>query len=114
MSVKAGEALRALKNTSFKSSKNVYWATAKEADDQLWLVVLPTTHEAVKEFRARIARGVVAPDNPWVAEFGDVHEEWVRLFERKAHDAATRGDKSRAGVDTKCGGSRRRTWCRSP
>ena len=86
MSVKAGEALRALKNTSFKSSKNVYWATAKEADDQLWLVVLPTTHEAVKEFRARIARGVVAPDNPWVctsSSNGKMSGDWLYWLSEK-------------------------------
>ena len=29
---------------------------------------------------------------------GAFHRSAVRLFERKAHDAATRGDKSRAGV----------------
>ena len=68
MSVKASETLRKLTKSSFKGSRNVYWATAREADDMLWLVVLGPAHEAVKEFKARVARGTIPPDAPWVRD----------------------------------------------
>ena len=98
MSVKASEQLRKLKNTSFKGSRNVYWATAREADDMLWLVVLGPTHEAVKEFKARVDRGTIPPDAPWVTCVADVIDHWLGLFDRGAHAAEQRGDKQRAGV----------------
>ena len=96
--VRAGANLRLLNAKSFKASQHVYWCTAREADDCLWLVVLKPTHSAVKEFGARSARGTVPPNNPWVMHVSEVLEHWLGLFGRDVHSAEQRGDRSRAGA----------------
>lgn len=83
----------------YKFSTNVYWVTSREASDLLWLQVLPPKHEAVKEFKSRVARGG-GLDKEWMGNHANCIDEWLGLFQRKALDgpyAATRGDKKCAG-----------------
>ena len=91
--------MRNLKDKDFKFPINVYWVTSRESSDCAWTAVLAPNSTAVKEHRARVARGDAAPETlRWISDLGDVNDRWLELFRQKKLDASQRGNKSRAGV----------------
>ena len=91
--------MAALTDKSWKFPVNVYWVTSREADDCCWSAVLAPQHEAVREYKARVARGDAVPDHlAHLAHVGDINEYWIGLWKRKAHDGTTRGTKTTGGV----------------
>ena len=90
-SVRSTATMAALTDKSFKFPVNVYWVTSREADDCCWSAVLAPQHEAVREYKARVARGDAVPDHlAHLAHVGDINEYWIGLWKRAAHDGTTR------------------------
>ena len=71
-----------LDNKSFKFATNIYWVTAREADDCCWTAVLPPSHQAV---------ALTASSSSCTAR--EVERRWRRL-ERQFQRSVTRRPRS--------------------
>ena len=95
VSVRQNAVLNSLRKTSFKHSVGTYWVTSRQAPSELWSEPLPSSHAAVHAFEVRSRDG---HPHDFLLDFGDVFDNWINLWENKAHDADSRGDRAVAGT----------------
>ena len=80
VSIRANEKLRTLSSHSFKKS-HVFWVIERTNLDVIWSCVLPESHVAVKEWRARDKRSY-GHEN--FLDHGDIMQSFLERWERGA------------------------------
>jgi hypothetical protein len=60
-----------------------------EADHLLWLAVLSPNDECVKDYESRVRQNQCTVEYAWACTWGSVMDEWIRAWDRKAHERET-------------------------
>jgi hypothetical protein len=71
-----------LRRNSFKFRRGIFWVTSRESPNKLWLKLFKESDDEVKAF---LRREVDDHPAPWVKDYDEVVEQWLKQWERGVH-----------------------------